>query len=458
MGFRSAIPWCIWLILGVGACGSDGATGPQGPEGPEGPAGPKGDTGSPGPQGDQGPQGKPGEAGPPASLPAGTLNASCMSPCHTFTGIVEQWKTSTHYAVFVANLDGAEIPTWTGQTPCGGCHASDAIAQRVAGNMGHGLSANGPVSLDRGQLNYIADGPAGVSTPVTYLGQTTVAIVGCNTCHDAINNDPHLSADDYEAGKFPLRVPVGANDQAVAEGSSAVGVADGTDAGKYGAGNSCIWCHKSRMDVTNYIGATNAISSPYWGPHEGPQTEIYIGKGGYQYPNLKYSSGTHQNFTGTGPTGNGCVRCHMPAIEENMGIGDHSFAARITACAGATCHGTIDNFDVNALQSNTKLRLRTLRTTLNTKKLLTRDGTTPLTDDQLKDDDFALDRSMPGYVVLANLTLPADTAGALYNYFLTARGSGFGVHNPKYTTQLIYDSIKAVGGVPGFCAPERVCN
>jgi len=380
-----------------------------------------------------------------------------MKPCHSFTGIVEQWKTSTHFAVFVANLDGAEVPTWTGQTPCGACHASDGIEQRVDGNMGHGLSANGPVSLDRGQLNYITDG-AGLSAPVTYLGQTTVAIVGCNTCHNAMENDPHLSGDDFKTGTFPLRVPVGANDEVVMERSSAVGLGDGTNAGKYGAGNACIWCHKSRMDVTNYIGTTNNISSAYWGPHEGPQTDIYSGKGGYQYPNLQYSNGTHQTFTGTGSTGNGCNRCHMPPVTENMGIGDHSFAARTSACSGAGCHGTINNFDVNAAQSNTKLRLRTLRTALNDRKLLTRDGTTPLTDAQLKDEEFALDRSMPSYIVLANLAVPAEVAGSLYNYFLTARGSGLSVHNPKYTTQLIFDSITALGANPGFCAPERVCN
>lgn len=455
MGIRSTIAVSIWFLLGVAACsGEDGATGPKGPEGK------KGDTGDPGPEGAQGPKGDKGEQGDPgpvAALPKGTLNASCMSPCHSFTGIVEQWKASTHYAAYVANLNGAEVPTWTGQTPCGACHASDAIELRVAGNVGHGLAANGPVSLDRGQINYITDG-LGLSAPITYLGQTTVAQVGCNTCHNAIDNDPHLSGEDYKAGTFPLRVPVGASDEAVIEGSSAVGLGDGTNAGKYGAGNSCVWCHKSRMDVTNYIGPTNNISSAYWGPHEGPQMEIYSGKGGYEYPNLTYSNGTHQNFTGTGPTGNGCVRCHMPPVEENMGIGDHSFAARTSACAASGCHGNINNFDVNAAQSNTKLRLRTLRTALNSQKLLTRDGTTPLTEDQLKDDDFALDRSMPSYVVLANLAVPAETAGALYNYFITARGSGLSVHNPKYTTQLIYDSIKAIGAAPGFCAPERVCN
>ena len=38
-------------------------------------------------------------------------------------------------------------------------------------------------------------------------------------------------------------------------------------------------------DVTNYIkgGNDNNINSTTWGPHEGPQTAIYSGKGGYEF-------------------------------------------------------------------------------------------------------------------------------------------------------------------------------
>ncbi|HYQ04719.1 MAG TPA: hypothetical protein VER96_38860 [Polyangiaceae bacterium] len=456
---RSAV-CLVALGLSLLSC-ADGEDGQIGPQGPKGEQGPKGVQGPAGEQGEQGPQGEPGEKGDPgpsgeaATLPEGTLNASCMKPCHTFSGIVEQWKTSTHYAAYVANLNGAEVAEWTGQTPCGSCHASDAIELRVAGNVGHGLAASGPVALDRGQINYKTDG-AGLMVGVSYLGDTTVAQVGCNTCHNAVEKDPHVTGADYEPGSFTLRTPVTANDEAVIERSSAVGVSDGTNAGKYGAGNSCVWCHKSRMDVTNYIGDSNNISSAYWGPHEGPQTDIYSGKGGYQFAGLTYTNSAHQNFTGTGSTGNGCVRCHMPPIAENMGIGDHSFYARTSSCTG--CHGALDNFDVNAGQSNTKARLRALRTELNNRKLLTRDGTNQLNEDQLADDDFALDRSMPSYVVLANLKVSADIAGALYNYFIVARGSGLSVHNPKYTAQLLFDSLVALGVTPDFCASGRTCN
>ena len=104
--------------------------------------------------------------------------------------------------------------------------------------------------------------------------------------------------------------------------------------------------------------------------------------------------------------------------------------------------------------------LRSLRTKLNSMLLLSRDGITPLTSSQLSDNDFALDETLPekaanvlppaslppGSVALPRPAVLGPAAGALYNYLLMARGSAFGVHNPKYTKQVVYDSIEAIGG------------
>jgi hypothetical protein len=65
---------------------------------------------------------------------------------------------------------------------------------------------------------------------------------------------------------------------------------------------------------------------------------------------------------------------------------------------------------------------------------------------------------MPSYVVLANLSVPAGVAGALYSYFVVGRGLGLSVHNPKYTAQLLYDSLVALNVKPDFCAAGRTCN
>jgi hypothetical protein len=49
----------------------------------------------------------------------------------------------------------------------------------------------------------------------------------------------------------------------------------------------------------------------------------------------------------------------------------------------------------------------------------------------------------------------ADLAGALYNYLLLARGSAGGIHNPIYSRELIFDSVKAITGNPPASIPVR---
>jgi hypothetical protein len=363
------------------------------------------------------------------------LTASCLSPCHGFGGIVEQWKTSRHYSTYIANLGGEEVDTWTGAKSCGNCHAIDAIQLRVEGDIGF-KGTTGPVNGARGQLNYADSTAAGKITETYYAGDATVAAVHCTTCHEASEeNDPHLTGEEWEPGSFPLRVPSGSTDEAIIEKSSAVGVSDGTSAGAYGAGNACIWCHKSRKDVTNYITASTSVTSTSWGPHNGPHADIYTGTGGYQYSGKTYTNGSHSNFE------NGCVRCHMPEVEYGDAVmPNHSFYAQLSVCTAA-CHVNDTDFDVNGGQSKVKNGLQRLRETLNTAGYLTQDGTGPLTAEQLADEEFELDDARP-----QTAAVPAANAGALYNYLVVTRGAALGVHNPDYTGQLIYDSIEALGG------------
>src|SRR5688572_20229029 len=154
----------------TGEAGPPGETGEQGPEGPEGPEGPAGPEGEPGETGEPGPPG-PGAAGA-TGVPEGTLNASCLQPCHSFGGIVEQWKTSTHYAVAIANTGGEEVESWTGQKSCGTCHAIDAIENRLEGAV---IADPLPDHLDEGQLNYYNAG----AKEASYGGYANVAAVHC---------------------------------------------------------------------------------------------------------------------------------------------------------------------------------------------------------------------------------------------------------------------------------------
>ncbi len=425
--------------------------------GPAGPPGARGARGDAGPQGLSGQQGPPGlmtsiDAGPDAGV---ALSTSCLSPCHGFTGIVAEWQASTHYATYIANLGGSEVADWTGNEPCGNCHAIDGVALRLAGTVNH-LGTTGPHSA-LGQVNYL-NSVNDTITESTYAGSATVAEVDCTTCHEVDqSNDPHVTGKNYTPGSFPLRVPTDPTDQMLVEKSSAVGVSDGTQAGPYGKGNACIFCHKSRKDVTNFITASNKLTTTYWGPHEGPQADIYTGKGGYHYAGQIYKTSSHQAFK------DGCIECHMPPVATNMGIGDHSFAPQLSTCQQSGCHATATSFDVIGGQSLMEAGIQELRVALNGKGWLTRDTAAPygpLSSTDLADNQFQTDQVRPQNYspesdggVTAPLT--ADQAGALYNYLLLGRGAAGGVHNPVYVRELLYDSVKAITGKPPATLPTR---
>jgi len=443
----------VALTSGVTACsgtdGKDGAVGPPGARGPDGKTGTVGDVGQTGPAGPQGEPGATGADGVGAGgdMSAGALTTGCLGPCHGFKGVVEQWKSSTHYATFVANLGGDEVASWTGPQACGNCHALDAIEQRVAGNVAFAGTA-GPAGADHGQLNYLATTTSKIAES-TYAGHSSVAEVHCTTCHDSsASNDPHVTGETYTVGSFPLRVPSGADDQALLEKSSAVGLSDGTAAGKFRAGNACMWCHKSRKDVTNFItAANNSLTSTHWGPHEGPQADIYTGRGGYHYAGKTYGNSSHQAFE------DGCINCHMPDIATNQNVGDHSFAPHLETCTSAGCHATAKSFDVGGGKSAMTAGIQELRVALNLKGWLTRSASAPyvpLTADDLADSQLKLDLTMPG---VSGLT--GDEAGAVYNYLLLARGSAGGVHNPLYVRELIFDSVSSITGSPPTTLPVR---
>jgi len=131
----------VWACTGEdglpGAMGPPGAKGAEGEPGEPGEPGPEGPPGETGPAGAQGPTGAPGPAGPPGVGADGTglLTAGCLTPCHTFSGIVDQWKTSRHFATYIDNLGDDENTSWTGAKDCGNCHAEDGVELRRAADV-----------------------------------------------------------------------------------------------------------------------------------------------------------------------------------------------------------------------------------------------------------------------------------------------------------------------------------
>jgi hypothetical protein len=257
--------------------------------------------------------------------------------------------------------------------------------------------------------------------------------VNCITCHAVTNeNDPHRTGAPYTEGSFPLRVASGPNDQAFLEKSPDTTAVTGMAVGARGSANTCMFCHKSRKDVTNYITASNTFTSANWGPHEGPQADIFTGKGGYEYAAKTYGTSTHELKLS-------CIDCHMPGNAANDNRADHSFYPQISACK--SCHAGATTFDIAGGQSEIVASLSELQSVLNAAGYLTRGaaGNPALSPAELADKQFALDKTRVGATGLT-----ADRAGAVYNYLLVARGGAKGVHYPKYVRQLIFDSIFAI--------------
>jgi len=357
---------------------------------------------------------------------------------------VSQYQGSTHYQVFLSDVDTTTAAEWTAPGgACGNCHAIDALQQRVAGNVGTNGDA-GVVNLASGELQYL-DPTTNKPKYATYAGTATLAQVYCTTCHAVTSaNDPHVTGLPWTPGSFPLQVsPDGGS--VFLEKSPTAGVVTGSDAGFYGPGDTCMWCHRSRVDVNNAIAATTAITDTRWGPHEGPQADIFTGQGGYHYAGQTYGTSTHQQKLS-------CVDCHMPNAASNSNVPDHSFNPQLSVCA--SCHTPAPtSFDVGGGEAVIKGALTDLERALNGLGWLTRSSSAPyapLTDPdggggEVGDGNWTNDNPMPGQ------TLTADQAGALYNYLLVARGGAFGVHNPLYEEQLVYDSF--VAAMPGQVPP-----
>lgn len=433
---RSAL---LAVILGSGTALAAILAACTGDPGEPGAAGTPGAQGVAGQQGNEGTPGKPGDM-PDASFGPG---GACTQPCHTFGGVVDQWRFSNHSHPQKSDVGGGS---------CGHCHGIDGIQNRVANLATVGPDAGPPNDVTKGHFNYRT--ATGTVAEAAYAGAATIARIHCSTCHDFNpQTDPHVKGS-YVAGQAPLRVPGGATDTAFIEKSPDAGAVTGQALAVRSA-NLCVFCHKSRKDVTHYIAPTNnVLSSVHWGPHAGPQADVVSGKGGYEFAGEKYSQSAHATIA------NACVACHMQPVAANANVPDHTMKPKVTYCK--TCHTTYQGttFDVQGGQATVKRALFELEALLNDAGWITRSVAAPyepLGEDELADAQFHHDearpRSGPGGT---NLALDADQAGILYNYLVLARGKDFGVHNPTYAKQLLWDSIKRMkNGVDPTSLPSR---
>ena len=244
--------------------------------------------------------------------------------------------------------------------------------------------------------------------------------ITCATCHD-----PH--GDNGIDHQIRSRQP---NSDTLANGYQ-VTVA--------GTGVVCMDCHKSREDVR--VAVNTRVTNSRYGPHHGPQTDLYEGQIGATFGGAPYRSTQHFSFLQ-----DACVTCHMAAdttSANKYNVGGHSWNMHndstnydnTNGCK--TCHAGKTRFDqfiadqdydqngtIEAWQTEVNGCLTKLRIQL-----------PPVGVDSVAWQLVAADSN--------NVTLRK----AYWNYVTVTEDKSLGIHNPKYTIDMLVQSRGALIGI-----------
>jgi len=219
-------------------------------------------------------------------------------PCHQTQ--LEEWQASTHGSV-TATLEEFNSQPYAQDPECDYCHVAEGFI----------------VENDPGLAGYD-------------MGRT-VHFIGCQACHD-----PHVGAEGsgYEYQMRTEAAVVPAYDVGDPEARTMEG---------YGTGQTCAQCHHARPDNAA-LASQIANGASKFGPHWGPQTDLYIGNGCYEIEGYDYDRTHIHQYAPSG-----CVNCHMNRETdfhgEDQEHATHRFGAHVDACNGHGCHAAIPDFD-----------------------------------------------------------------------------------------------------------------
>lgn len=342
-----------------------------------------------------------------------------------------EWAKSKHANRDAALAEATVESRGTTAAHCGRCHSQQGfvawLPQLFAGN-------SGPIVQPSGA-------PADVAY-LTSLGLTNdkVQPVTCTTCHGdgfalrVINDTPMLPA-----------------------GFAAVGV---------GKGALCMTCHNTRNGRITW---NTDDPKRYTAPHEAAQADVIMGKNSFFLDDTVERASAHALFTG-----DSCVTCH-----KTLGKEGHTFEPAENACTN--CHGPAMTKEF--VQKPTEELLAQVRVAVegrvqsDSAKIKFVRAWDPATDKYT--DDFAVDGTQvkrveilsihgqigfkftmaDGSTVYSQLGSIKDAAGkagnpvfatsnavvrASWNYLLIEAGSALGVHNPRFTRDLLLATINAL--------------
>jgi hypothetical protein len=174
-----------------------------------------------------------------------------------------------------------------------------------------------------------------------------------------------------------------------------------------GTGNLCANCHQSRLSFPNSVNDTITGITETWGHDTGSPSAMLLGAGG----SFIGRPGAHYSMVE-----NSCNYCHMGETDS------HTFEANIVSCQA--CHADAAGFDINGVQTEIQVMLDELGAMLVEVGVLS--GSDP-----------------ENYPIVTEA--PRAVAEALHNWlFITQGDKSLGIHNPKYTLELLSASLESM--------------
>lgn len=244
--------------------------------------------------------------------------------------------------------------------------------------------------------------------------------IGCPTCHDPHGNDQEYSLRTIPAGADTL--------------------ATGEQITLGGKGKLCMSCHISRRNANAFV-QTN-VSSLHWGPHHSTQGDVFLGTNAADF-GTGFISSSHKYVVQ-----DGCVGCHMYATTDTGTVtrdrvGGHSFKLRdeennyehVIACQ--SCHGPqIQSFDdfIAAADFDGDGNIESIRHEVEGLLQNIRIALPPVGVDSI---------SWQAIRDANNLNMRK----VYYNYQVIEGDGSHGMHNAKFTIDVLRKSLAVLTGV-----------
>lgn len=326
------------------------------------------------------------------------LTSDACGQCHDYP-----WRYN-EYAQW--QYSGHAKPVW-----------SSAFAQSTAPNlMSNNLDNCIRCHDGRGFINRTK----GIGTDTRGMTQAQLTHIGCPACHD-----PHGNGQQYSIRTNPPGYDTLATGQPITLG---------------GKGKICMSCHISRRNAATYV-QTN-VTAATWGPHYSVQGDVLLGVNAAEF-DVPYLSTNHKYVVQ-----DGCAGCHMyPTTDTGHvafnKVGGHTMKLRdpqsgyehVKACQG--CHGPqIQSFDdfMAAADFDGDGQIESIR---NEVKGLLKNLAIALPPVGIDSISWTMIRDAN------NLNMRK----AYYNYRIMYSDRSYGMHNTKFTVDVLRKSIAILTGV-----------